>query len=195
MHYLLLSPSQEPVDRVGEAVLAIAVRHEIRSPLHLRTGIAHRNAKTTPLEHRNIIAAIADDGDLRQRNSQQPREFRQCDPLVGKRMGNVEVVRLRTSNGSLISQRGSQISLTLCNELEVLADPDDLGGYVEDMSEIVDHRRSEPHRVFLEPDIRPVGVPHQPILPAENPDLHLLHVEHVDRAPRDLGRQQMLGNH
>jgi hypothetical protein len=47
----------EPLDRIGEAILAIAVRHEICSPLHIHTGIAHCNAKTTPPEHRNIIAA------------------------------------------------------------------------------------------------------------------------------------------
>ena len=34
----------EPLDRVGEAFFAIAVRHEIRCVLHLRTGIAHGDA-------------------------------------------------------------------------------------------------------------------------------------------------------
>ena len=44
--------------------------------------------------------AIADDGNLRQRNSQQPREFRQCDTLVGERMCDVEVVTLGVARKS-----------------------------------------------------------------------------------------------
>ena len=93
-----IAAEDEPLDRVGEAILAIAVRHEIRCLLHLRTGIAHGDAQTAPLEHRDIVAAVADDGDLRQRNAQQLREFRQRVAFVGERMGDVEVVGLRTSD-------------------------------------------------------------------------------------------------
>ena len=71
-----LAAEDEPLDRVGEAFFAIAVRHEIRSLLHLRTGIAHGDAETAPLEHRDIVAAVADDGDFRQRNRQQLRDLR-----------------------------------------------------------------------------------------------------------------------
>ena len=121
----------EPLDRVGEAFFAIAVRHEIRGLLHLRTGIAHGNAETAPLEHRDIVAAIADDGDLRQRNGQQLRDLRQCGAFVGERMGDVEVVGLRTSDGSIIGERGAHIALTPCEKLEIPADADDLGGAIE----------------------------------------------------------------
>ena len=109
----------EPLDRVGEAFFAIAVRHEIRGLLHLRTGIAHGNAETTPLEHRDIVAAVADDGDLRQRNGQQLRDLRQCGAFVGERMGDVEVVGLRTGDGSIIGERGAHIALTPCEKLEI----------------------------------------------------------------------------
>ena len=117
----------EPLDRVGEAFFAIAVGHEIRGAPHLRTGIAHGNAETAPLEHRDIVAAVADDGDLRQRNGQQLRDFRQRRAFVGERMGDVEVVGLRTRDGGLIGERGTQIALTACEKLEIVADADDLG--------------------------------------------------------------------
>ena len=61
---------------LSEAIFAIAVRHEIRCPLHLRTGIAHGDAETAPLEHRDIVAAVANGGDFRQRNTQQLRDLR-----------------------------------------------------------------------------------------------------------------------
>ncbi len=185
----------ESLDRIGEAILVIAAGHEIRGPPYLRTGIAHCNGKTTPLEHRDIIAAIADDGDLRQRNSQQTREFRHCDTLVGEWMCDVEVVGLRTNDGGSIGQRGSQISLTPCKKLEVSADADDLGSGVEEGSEILHQCRSEPHRALLEPDIRTVGVAHQPVLPVENPDLDPPRIEHFNRTTRELRRQKMLGDH
>ena len=35
---------------------------------------------------------------------------------------------------------------------------------------------------------------HQPVLPAENPDLHPARIKHVDRTPSDLRRQEMLGD-
>jgi hypothetical protein len=81
-HVRTVVAEDESLDRIGEAILLIAVGHEIRGPPHLRTGIAHRDGKTTPLEHGDIVAAIADDGDFRQRYSQQLRELRQCDALV-----------------------------------------------------------------------------------------------------------------
>src|ERR1700688_1613199 len=89
-----VAAENEPLDRVGEAIVAIAVGHKIRSLPHLLTRVAHGNAKTSPLEHRTIIATVTNDGNLRQRDSQQLRQLRQCDALVGKRMANVEIVRL-----------------------------------------------------------------------------------------------------
>ena len=77
-----IAAEDEPLDRVSEIIFAIAVRHEIRSPPHLRTGIAHCNAKTTLLEYRDIIAAIADDGDLRKRNSQSVASSDNATPLL-----------------------------------------------------------------------------------------------------------------
>ena len=48
----------EPLYRIGEAIVAIAVRRENRFSLHLRTGIAHGDAETSSLEHRDIVAAV-----------------------------------------------------------------------------------------------------------------------------------------
>ena len=50
----------EPLDRVSEAIFPVAARHDIHPP-HLRAGIAHGNAKTTPLEHCDIIVTAVDD--------------------------------------------------------------------------------------------------------------------------------------
>ena len=75
--------------------------------------------QTAPLEHRDIVAAVADDGDLRQRNGQQLRDLRQCGAFVGERMGDVEVVRLRTGDESAIGERGSHVALTSCEKLEI----------------------------------------------------------------------------
>ena len=61
---------------LSEAIFVIAVRYEIRCPLHLRAGIAHGDAETTPLEHRDVVTAVADNGDLRQGNTQQLRDLR-----------------------------------------------------------------------------------------------------------------------
>jgi len=66
----------ESLDRVSEAIFPIATRHDIRTPPHLRAGFAHENAKTTPLEHCDIIVTVADDRDLVQRNSQKLRRLR-----------------------------------------------------------------------------------------------------------------------
>ena len=91
-----IAAEDEPVDRVGEAIIAITVGHEIRGLPHFRIGIAHGNAKTTTLEHRDVIATVANDGDLRQRNHQQPRNLRQRDALVGERFGPLVIVGLIT---------------------------------------------------------------------------------------------------
>ena len=62
----------EPLDGASETIFAIAVSYEIRCPLHLRAGIAHGDAEPTSLEHRDIVAAVADGGNFRQRNTQEP---------------------------------------------------------------------------------------------------------------------------
>ena len=105
--------------RVGEAFFAIAVRDEIRGLPHLRIGIAHGDAQTAALEHRDIVAAIADNGDLRQRNGHQLRDLRQRGAFVGERMGDVEVVGLRTGDGSIIGERGAHIAFTPRDKVEI----------------------------------------------------------------------------
>ena len=52
----------ELLDRPGEAVFAVAVGDEIRCPLHLRAGVAYGDTETTPLEHRDVVTAVADGG-------------------------------------------------------------------------------------------------------------------------------------
>ena len=64
------------LDRVSEAIFPIATRHDIRTPPHLRAGIAYGNAKTSPLKHCDVIIAVVDDRDLVQRNSQKLRHLR-----------------------------------------------------------------------------------------------------------------------
>src|SRR4029077_14152030 len=116
-----------------------------------RAGIAHRDAETAPLEHRDIVAAISEDGDLRHPYGQQMRKFGKRDSLVGKWAGDVEIVWLRACDGSLIGERGAHIALALRERLESRADADDLGGNVEGRSKILDDRWPEPHRALLEP--------------------------------------------
>src|SRR5450631_2304428 len=159
-----------------------------------RIGVAHGNAETASLEHRDVIAAVANDGDLRQWNPQQPRNLRQRDAFVGERVGNIEIVRLRARHGGLTAKRGTHIALTLCENLEFLADANDLIGGIETLTKIVDQCRLEPHSALLEPDIWSVGIAHQPILPTENPDLHIVRVEQTNGAPSGIRRQQMLGD-
>ena len=77
-----IGTQDEPFDRVGEAIVAIAVGHEVSGPLYCRTGVAHGNAEAASLEHSDVIAAIANDGDLRQLEpptaSQSPTTRRLC---------------------------------------------------------------------------------------------------------------------
>ena len=102
-------------------------------------------------------------------------------------MGDVEVVWLRTSDGSLIREGGTHIVLAACEEFKILADADDLGGPIEGRVEVFDDLCAESHRPLLEADIRAVRVAHQPVLSAENPDLHAMCIEHVNRVLCDCG--------
>ena len=70
-----MAAKHKPRDGFGKAILIVAVGHEIRRALDLRAGVAHRDAETTALEHRDIISAVTNDGDLRWRNSQQLRKL------------------------------------------------------------------------------------------------------------------------
>src|SRR5665213_2222518 len=176
----------ESFDRVGKTIVVIAVSHEVGGPLYRRTGVAHGNAETASLEHRDVIAAVANDCDLRQRNPQQPRNLQQRDAFVGERVGYIEIVRLRARHGGLIAKRGTHIALTLRENLEFLADANNLIGGIETLTKIVDQCRLKPHSALLEPDIWSVGIAHQPILPPENPDLHIARVEQTNGAPSGL---------
>lgn len=70
-----VAAEDEPCNRLGEAVLSIAVRYEIGRTPHIFAAIAHRDTEAAPLEHGEVVAAVAEDGDLRFRNSEQPRNF------------------------------------------------------------------------------------------------------------------------
>src|ERR1700691_1520923 len=157
----------EPLDRVGEAVVAIAVRHEIRFSLHLRTGITHGDAETSSLEHRDIVAAVTNGGDFCQRNSQQLRDFRQCRTLIGERVGDVEVVELRTYDEGAVAERGPYILLAMFENIEILADADDLCSGLKGRAKTLNDRRRHPYRVLIKRNIRPAGVAHEPVPPAE----------------------------
>src|SRR5450830_80309 len=144
-----IAAQDEPFDCIGEAIDVIAVSHEVRGPLNRRTGVAHGNAETASLEHRDVVAAVANDGDLRQWNPQQPRNLRQRDAFVGEWVGGIEIVRLRARHGGLIGKRGTHIALTLREKFEFLADANDLIGGIEALSEIVDQCRLEPNSALL----------------------------------------------
>src|SRR6476620_5193788 len=101
-------------------------------------------------------------------------------------MGDVEVVGLRTCDGTPIGERGAHIAVTPCEKVEVLADTDDLGGGIEVASKVLDHHRPETYGAFLFTDIRPARMANEPVLPAKHPDLHLVRIEQIDRAPSDL---------
>src|SRR5664279_4521841 len=126
-----IAAQDEPFDRIGEAIVVIALSHEVRGPLNRRTGVAHGNAETASLEHRDVIAAVANDRDLRKRNRQQLRYLRQRDAFVGERMGDVKVVRLRARHSRLIGKHGPRVALAPREDLEFLADADDLGSGIE----------------------------------------------------------------
>src|SRR5665811_917406 len=146
-----IAAEDESFNRVGKTIVAIAVGHEVCGSLYRRTGVAHGNAETASLEHRDVIAAVANDCDLRQGNPQQPRNLRQRDAFVGERVGNIEIVRLRARHGGLIGKRGTRIALTLREKFEFLADANDLIGGIEALSEIVDQCRLEPNSALLKP--------------------------------------------
>src|ERR1700759_3299963 len=143
--------------RRSESVLAIAFRHDIRSLLHLWTGIAHGDAEPGARKHRDIVAAVADDRDFRRRNGQQLRELGEGVTLVGARTRDIEIIRLRAHDRRLSTQGDPQIRLALDERLRVLAHPDDLGD-VEDIFEARDHGRPEFYGALLMLDIWRVGV-------------------------------------
>ena len=86
----------------------------------------------------------------------------------------------------MIGEHGTHVALALCEKIEIRADTDDLGGIIEDRSEIFDDRWPKSHGALIAPDIRPVGIAHQPVLSGEDPGLHSMRIEHVDRAPSNL---------
>ena len=100
-----MAAKHKPRDGFGKAILIVAVGHEIRRALHIGISIAHRNAQPASFEHRDVVAAIADDGDLRGRDGEQLRQRGQRDALVGERMGEVEVVRLRAGDRRPIGEQ------------------------------------------------------------------------------------------
>ena len=93
-----MAAKHKPRDGFGKTILIVAVGHEIRRALHIGIGIAHRNAQAAPFEHRDVVAAIADDGDPDLRDTQQLRKLGQPNAFVGKRVGEIEVVGLRTGD-------------------------------------------------------------------------------------------------
>ena len=179
-------------DGFGKAVLAVGIGHEVRRALHLRIAIAHRNAQAAALEHRDVVAAITDDRDLVFRNAQQLRKLGQCDALVGERVGEVEVVRLRAGDRRPIRQREVGVLLQPGQEIEILADRHDLGDRVERAVKILDDDRRVPDGMLLEPHIGTGRGARQPILPAKQPGLGPVGVDDLDRLPCGRRRHQML---
>src|SRR5207253_788440 len=115
-----VAAENETLDRVSEAVLPVATRHEICRAPHLGVCIAHRNAQSTPLEHGDIVGAVTDDGDLLRWNRQEPRELRKCGPFVGEWRRNVEVVGLRTGDEGLTGEHRTHIAFTHREVFEIL---------------------------------------------------------------------------
>jgi hypothetical protein len=64
-------------------------------------------------------------------------------------VGDVEVVELRTDDEGSVAERGSYIVLALFENIEILADPDDLCSGLKGRAEILNDRRPESYRVFL----------------------------------------------
>src|SRR5258708_22745756 len=100
-------------------------------------------------------------------------------------MGDVEIVRLRASRRNLDAQRVLRILLAPRDEVEIIADTDDLHRTVESCSEIVDDSRRELDSPLLARDVRCLGVANEPIVAAIDPDVHAMIENKLDRV---LGR-------
>src|SRR5665213_4005554 len=80
-HHALLGDSRSRVGLaknkfsygISETFGLVAVGHRTCPRLYLVARIAHSDAKTSTLEHRDIIAAVTDDCNFRQRHAQQLR--------------------------------------------------------------------------------------------------------------------------
>ena len=109
--------------------------------------------------------------------------------LVGQWMGDIEVVGLRTSDGSLYRPSAARTSRShRARSSKSALTPTILAARIEDGPKSSTIVGRKPDRALLEPDIRPVGVTHQPVLSAEHPDLHSVRIEHArPRAERPSG--------
>ena len=87
------------LDRLGKALLIIGGRHQVGLGLDLVAGVAHGNAEARRREHRQIVAAITEHGDLACWDAHKLGQHGQRRTLVGDGVGDVEIVGLRACHG------------------------------------------------------------------------------------------------
>ena len=61
----------ESLHRLGKAFIVVGVGDQIGLRLHLRAGIAHRDAETAFAKHQHVVRHVADRGDLVGRNREE----------------------------------------------------------------------------------------------------------------------------
>ena len=77
-------------------------------------------------EHRDIVRHIAQGQDRIRRDARYPRHRIDEGPLVDTRRRDVEIVGLRADGACRVTERGLHRGLTALQQIEVVADADDL---------------------------------------------------------------------
>ena len=86
----------EPFYRLGETFIVVGVGYPTSLSLHLWAGIAHRDAQPALSKHQHIVRHVTERGDLVGRDREEFRQRCNDRSFVGIRMGDVEIVGLRT---------------------------------------------------------------------------------------------------
>ncbi len=103
------------------------------------SGLAYPSqCSAATLEHRNVVGAIADGGNLGRQDTEHFREAGQRVALVGMRVSKIEIVGLRAHGRRPLRERGTCVLLQPGQEIEIVADSDNLGGGIEATAEILD---------------------------------------------------------
>src|SRR5450759_4080656 len=89
--------------RFGKALVLVAVGYHARLRLYLIAGVAHGNGKAALAKHEDVIRHVPHGGDLLGRNVQKPGQGSHDCSLVGLRVGNVEIIRLRARRARLLT--------------------------------------------------------------------------------------------
>src|SRR5262249_42453495 len=84
----------EPLHRVGEALVLVGCRNPAGGPLNLGTRVTHGDAEPGMGEHEHVVGLVADRSDLRSGYPEGLREIAGHAALVRVGVGDIAVVRL-----------------------------------------------------------------------------------------------------